>query len=221
MMKISMAILAALMLLSVAYASSTTNSTKPTILCFFHIYCATNSTATSNTITTNITPVSNVTTSVPTSNTSVEDFAHAILLYSNSSQGQWEYKVIVNRTNQTKGIMSFALLGSYGLENVFVPSLYTTCTAVLTINCTVSFSIIGGSYTEMEVENNGKWLYAIKLPGEVTPPAAPVVNVPPKAGLLSPAEIAIIIVAVIAASAIIAYGNYKYDKDHQADLYKL
>lgn len=128
-----------------------------------------NTTASNSTnATTAINTTINVTTTInyPNQNTTITDLGTATDLY--HSNGQYTYSIVLSQSNATgPGIYSFALLGSYGNNQVFIPSVQNNCTITSQISCRALFIVNAGKYTDIEVIKNGNWSFAIPLPIKV------------------------------------------------------
>lgn len=212
--------LGAMSLLSLTFASS------PSILCSLHIYCLnstavttnSNSTLASNSIlnsTSSNTIASNATNSSQLHNLTSEGYIK--LIYASAREGQYTFKIILPNKNLT-GIYGFALLGKYGTKDIFIPALMTNCTITANVTCTSAYVLNLGNYYEMEVTNNGKWLYAISLPYAIITPSQqpPTIYVSPPPNYLGDVEL-----GVVAGLSILVVGNVIYYKLHEEELYNV
>lgn len=199
-----MAILMVFLLIPIASAG--------TIACdWFHTNCPANSI--------NVTNSTSIGTTTIPQNTTITEKGKVIQTY--AQNGQYVFSVTLPKSNVTTGIYGFAVLGLYGTRQVYQDSVLTNCTTTNKITCTTTFVLDIGTYTALEVTNNGNWIYALKLPATITTTnTKPIITT--NKGTDNTVGIVIALVAVSAvliAGSMVAYSIYM-QKKHPEDLYK-
>lgn len=193
--------------LLLALLAVASNQTGTGILCsYFGIFCPA-------TTTIPYTQTNNTNHSV----TALKISTNGTVKLTSSSEGQYSYSITLPKSNAT-GIYSFALLGSYGNRNVYVRGSYANCTIYSEVVCRTTFVVGLGSYSMLGVSNNGNWLYAMKLPSNLTLIQAPIIEEHAGGFSFSNTELWMGIGAVLAISAV-GIGNIYYYRKHKDELY--
>ena len=126
---------------------------------------------TSNTISTSTTTISNSNTVAATSlNTTIAtNSLQGSLSLTSSSGSQYNYQVLLPK-NLLNGssIFTFYLLGYYNNSLGYQYPAKVSCATTYQINCTAIFLVTLGKFDRLEVIRNGVWLYALKLPKNIT-----------------------------------------------------
>lgn len=152
-------------------------------------------------------------------NTTITDKGTVLQTYGQGQQ--YSFLVTLPKTNGTGGIYEFALLGTYGMQAWYQDAILTNCTITDKISCTSTFILSAGTYTAIEVKNNGKWLYALKLPSTIATVNTKPITVTKKGtdNTLSTVLKIVGICVVTIGGSMYVYSIYM-QKKHPEDLYK-
>jgi len=166
---------------------------------------------TSNTASTTTTILaSNSTPSVAQNTTIATNSLSGSLYLTSSGQGQYNYQVILPKSLMNgSSIFTFYLLGFYNNRLGYQYPAQVSCTTTSQINCTAIFIVTLGSFDRMEIIRDGVWLYALKLPKNITTGnTQAVITVPQKTNNND----TYILYAFGALAAVLLIGNISYDR---------
>jgi hypothetical protein len=201
----SILIISLFVLFSVASAD-----TVPFLCSQFHILCPTPQVNMTNIIVETTIPV-NASANSTQANTTITSLGTARML--SSDEGTYVYSIVIEKSNFT-GIYEFAALGKLGSILIYSPSVLTNCTVKSEVRCRASFLINQGTYDRIEVEYNGKWMYAIAMPSKITGKSQqPVQNIIEK-----PFDFIPYILGAVAVVIVLVGGNLFYYRQHSKEL---